>query len=381
MKTNHQNSFAFIRAVASIRTCMQVFAMVSALILVGCGGGGGSRVSSNINPGQVVDVDTNVRSVASRAADATPISGSVTQSSNVDDDRVTTDQIMVTAGSEVTEGTEGTGEDDAPNIAFDLTNGGISNTGKFIQIRSDNRNIFTRRVQHLTGDDNNRRGYLEETETVVDAETEFRFQFTIFHLQGEDATNFMTPGIWLYAPREPSADNRIEMGAFADGANENYTPTKYLTTTATANYAGRAIGFYSTVDDETTGAQGEFEGEIALIAAFGVSPTIGGDVTNLTAKGANDTRVFTVDSFVLNTAIISSDRVGGFFSGTTKREGEEGGGEWGGQFYGNDAEKVGGTFGWHGGQTDTRPDITFLGAFGAYKGDFGLCPTDPCSTP
>ena len=83
-----------------------IVAMValSALVLSGCGGGGGTGpvtdVSSSQTRTQALDdavTAANAAAAIARAADAQPNAGSVTQSSNVDSSNITTDQVHITA--------------------------------------------------------------------------------------------------------------------------------------------------------------------------------------------------------------------------------------------------------------------------------------------
>ena len=70
-----------------------------AVLLSGCGGGGGGGGGGGTLADAVADptVAGNVAVAIGKAADAVPNPGSVTQSSNVDSSKITTDQVDITA--------------------------------------------------------------------------------------------------------------------------------------------------------------------------------------------------------------------------------------------------------------------------------------------
>ena len=77
-------------------------------------------------------------------------------------------------------------------------------------------------------------------------------------------------------------------------------------------------------------------------------------------------------TLTLGTATIDSTTAGGFFTGDTSGTQRAGGttytysGKWGGEFYGDAAQFVGGTFGGVGTDGGTN-EVNFVGAFGTAK--------------
>ena len=332
-----------------------------AFALSGCGGGGSSggstptastgtpagpslqsTVIGNVNP-------AGATNSANTAASATPRSGSVTQSSNVNSSGVTQDQLSATAAYS------------GNTLRVSVSNGASGSWGTVsssdVALRANNlmgtrsRNTYRER---MIGKRIGTNGFV-----VVDTFTD--------HLSAAD-TDYLVGGVWLYVPDE--ANPTPVIGAFMDGPDANLTPAAYLTAEkADATYAGDATGLYLGTDSGET-FFGEFVADVELTLDFGTSPTVSGMVSNVNEIDfARDVRTPIAGNPTLRLGPASvANAAGGFFNGDTSGSDASGlryTGKWGGQFYGDQAQKVGGTFG---GMTDTDAyDLSFVGTFGAQK--------------
>jgi len=353
-----------------------------ALILAGCGGGSSSRSgASALSPEEEVQRETRTPAtitVVREAAAAIPKLGgpsaSVTQSDNTDRSGVTEDTVTADASY----GSNGellfTVSDDE-TAAVSVSNDG--STPDTTVIASDNglpredADISTRLM--LPDGTRYRSRILRQEE---DDGREVVMIYT--DRQNQADTDYLVGGIWLFASDDGSEH---AVAAFADGPDANLTPTAYLTTTATATYRGVAYGIGVGRDFEQY--SWEFQAPVRLTASFGVSPTISGTIPTLADRDvAVDSgerfNEFTDDegnpetSLTLGSATISTTAAGGFFTGdvTGTTVAEDGTtlnylGKWGGQFYGTQAQTVGGTFG-ASGSIGTEEE-TIMGMFGAYK--------------
>ena len=330
-----------------------------AFALSGCGGGGGSSGGStpagpslentfvgNVNPANRAGATRS----ANTAASATPLRGSVTQSSNVDSSNVTQDQLSATASYSgntlsvsVTNEVSGSwGTVSSGDVALRANNLMDTGSGNTYRERMIGKRIGTN-------------GFV-----VVDTVTD--------RLSAAD-TDYLVGGVWLYVPDEATPTPVI--GAFLDGPDTNLTPAAYLTAEkADATYEGDATGLYLGTDGEET-FFGEFVADVELTLDFGTSPTVSGMVSNVNEIDfARDVRtpIAGNPTLTLGPASVANAAPGGFFSGDTSGSDTSGiryTGKWGGQFYGDEAQKVGGTFG---GRSDTNADgVSFVGTFGAQK--------------
>lgn len=330
--------------------------VVCTFALAGCGGGGGGSkatggtslqptVSGNVSTANRATATTSARTATS----ATPISGSVTQSSNVDDSNVTQDRLSATATYR------------GDTLSVSVTN---AETGSWGTVGSGDVALRTTNlVGARSGDTYRERAIGKRIGTsglvVVDVFTD--------RLSAAD-TDYLVGGVWLYVP--DVANPTLEIGAFIDGPDANLTPAAYLTAEkANAAYEGDATGLYLG-DDDGTAISGEFVADVELTLDFGPSPKISGRVTNINEINVSRDELISVPgnpTLNLGEASIAT-AAGGFFSGNTSgvdASSRSYTGKWGGEFYGTQAEKVGGTFG---GMTDTEDyDLSFVGAFGATK--------------
>ncbi len=331
--------------------------LVATMALTGCGGGGNGSVSSmNLAPSLTRNIENNPPTMesAQTAAAAIPVEGSVTQSSEVNAatgvtlDEITAEaeysngelQVSVTNGRTSSWDTVGSG--DVVFRSNDLTG---TNTGDTYRQRTLGKEI---------GDGG----------VIVDIFTN--------RLSDTD-TDYLVGGVWLFIPGDADMVDDVEIGAFADGPDASLTPAAYLQTTGTATYEGDATGVY--VGTDVDGAfVGEIVADVALTAALQpTNPTIGGTLTNFAEIDASRsvlTPLAGSPTLTLGTAPIAA-AAGGFFTGDTSGTQEVDGtthtytGKWGGQFYGSEANLVGGTFG---GSTDNQGyQNVFVGAFGAEK--------------
>ena len=184
--------------------------------------------------------------------------------------------------------------------------------------------------------------------------------------EGENDTDYLAGGIWVFAPDTATNLTDYEFGAFVDG-NDPFTSANVMPLTGTATYEGDATGVYS---DRTVGRNYFFDALASLTADFDANSglgTIGGTLHTFEEGGAP---VAGNPVLTLGTADITNANHGFFNANTSMTfDGDAYTGKWGGQFYGNGAStndapgSVAGTFG--GATADDN--YSFVGAFGAYK--------------
>jgi len=185
--------------------------------------------------------------------------------------------------------------------------------------------------------------------------------------EGSGDSDYLTGGFWLRV-NEGSGNiiisghtfDSYEVGAFAGGN----LPFDFSTASVSgsAMYTGAAVGTCNCASgNDMTVAPRVFEAAALLNADFG-SGTISGTIDAFVVDGETLPGA-RAQSVSLMTATIG-DSAGGFFTDDILLNGA-GSGEWGGQFYGDNAGNalpgsVGGTFGASDGTE------TFVGAFGAH---------------
>lgn len=347
--------------------------IIFAFAVAGCGGGSSGGGAAGVASTGVNDDNgsgTNpVRAQAAAArvtAFATPVEGSVTQSSTVSDSSgVTLDQVETTATYN--------GDD----LRVSVTNrraGSWGTAGTDDVLPDDEFSRSNDLVGVNTGNDYRRRRFRKRDDSVGTV-----FVDVLTNRLSAEQTDYLAGGVWLFVPRDVAAFDDIVIGAFADSSIAP-TPASYLQTTATATYTGDATGFYAGVGvPEAYGGAPfihKFVADASLTAAFGASPTIRGSITNLgNFANINGRSVFfrvagdpTLN--LLTTPI--GNTAGGFFTGDTGGTHRIGGttynhaGKWGGQFVGDQAQSAVGTFGTTSGNADGY-ELTFVGAYGAFK--------------
>ncbi len=331
-----------------------VCAVMYVVALAGCGGGGGGGGTglSNTVTGHLGHSPA-ARSQAASAASATPQEGSVTQSSTVDGNNITEDNIEATATYVGTA------------LRVSVTN---QRSGSWGTVSTDDELVRSNNALtgSKTGDSYSERVFGKRVDNgvvLVDIYTD--------RVNAAD-TDYMVGGVWVLVPNDVDAVDDVEIGAFIDSPMA-LTPSSYLRTTATVNYDGDATGLYLGEDNGEVFA-GEFLADVDLTASFRPSnPSIEGTVSNFQDVDVSRTVVGPIGNsptLTLGAANIGNDD-GGFFTGTTSGtaalsgESRSFSGKWGGQFFGDEAQRVGGTFG--GQTTGTNYDSTFVGAFGAKK--------------
>lgn len=391
--------------------------MMTTMALAGCGGGGGGSMPSVSVLGDLTvtqEVADNVVTAMGKAAEATPRAGSVTQSSNVDSNGVTTDQVAVTAEygasvprfsirnemgaewsigmdegnprpiSDTTSPWKGAGLNkrvDGGTVYVDAYTdidapamqqiGGDNSPMTEIVSSSDSVSVtgsFDPHTKSITGTFNGQHGqFLCQSSSCRWTESTLTGDWT-FAPDSPD-TDYLAGGVWLFVPNDDatSADEYV-FGAFVDG-NDPFRQSDIMALEGMATYEGGATGVYSEKTDESTSID-FFNGDVELTADFGggsVLGTISGSITNFEVDGKPD--VGMVDMLSLGTAPIGSEN-SGFFKGIVSGSDDERmyEGNWGGQFYGNgdgntQPGSVAGTFG--GSSTDDA--VNFVGAFGAHK--------------
>lgn len=159
-------------------------------------------------------------------------------------------------------------------------------------------------------------------------------------------TDYFAGGFWLYAPD----GGDIVVGTFSDGTPQ-FTNIAGLTGTAT--YRGSAVGIISLGDPDSDVGRllrlYEIDSDIELNATFGATPKISGALRNIVQSEAPDNNVYQIEDIMLAEADIQND---GTFTAplagvsyTTTQSGVSAPleGSWGGRFYGNNADFVGGS--------------------------------------
>ncbi len=423
----------------SKRNCFTGIAVVAsiAVFLAGCGGGGSSGTGSmteDMTPptaGSETDFaslsPTNAgyaATAASRAADARPRSGSVTQSSNVNNG-ITADRVSVTASHGTSRNSYSISNgslwsistSDGNPVAIDAsdpwdgqelhkrTNGGTLYVDVLSDIEAPQRTTTAGTPQTVTASDRishsgnvsfgdvlrgNGRGSLDgvpgtfscagscdwdidgtyNPATNISSGTvnsisgvTFTPDSGIVHT-GPD-TDYLAGGVWLFVPDNATSADDVVLGAFADG-NDPFRQSNLLALQGTARYVGGAVGVYTYASEGEAGA-GYWNGDVTLEADFGGRSdlgSIGGSVTGIESDGE-----LVSGSLSLGRASIGSSNSGffeGLLSGNVNGLGFTG--RWGGQFFGNSEAdgKPGSVGGTAAGRSADR-SVSFVGAFAGYK--------------
>ena len=311
-------------------------------------------------------ITTGLSNAIAQAAVNEPVAGSITQSSDgtnaVSDDRVGVDvtfengQLMYDVsydGRSIVSTGRGQAAEDA-ELILDQPKG----TELFERIQ--NGVEFYRSLRANEAETGSVAGDL-----WVDVYTDY---------EGENDTDYLAGGIWVFAPDDATSLADYEFGAFGDG-NDPFAQSALPALTGTATYHGEATGVNSNMEE---GRNWFFDATATLTANFDGGAnnlgTIEGSIHDFEIYGVrelgDDFDVQEVDATVnLHTANIG-DTEAGFFTGNTSLIGDDdiGTGKWGGGFFGTGESdgkpgSVGGTFG---GATSSG-DQSFLGIFGAHK--------------
>lgn len=416
----------------SIRISGIAIAASFAMLVAGCGGGGGGSSGTRPTTGAPSGTGTEFANLspanagyaataASRAADARPRSGSVTQSSNVNNG-ITVDRVSVTAqhgvsrnsysvrngsswsistsdgnpvtidatapfdGQELYKRTNGGtlyvdvySDIEAPSSAststggqYNLTLPNINIGGRFVSTNSNYGGPATLdgvsgRVSctgcsfvYTTGQLQMTAGSMEFTPSDGSAHTTLTADATG---TGTPDTDYLAGGVWLFVPDNATSADDVTFGAFGDG-NDPFRQSNLMALQGTARYVGGATGIYA---DRSENEVGYWDGEVTLTADFGGRSDLGsisGSVFGLESDGERYS-----GSFRLGAANIGASN-SGFFEGRLSGnvEGVGFSGRWGGQFSGNSEAdgkpgSVGGTLG---GRSEDR-SASFVGVFAAYK--------------
>ena len=176
-------------------------------------------------------------------------------------------------------------------------------------------------------------------------------------------TDYLAGGVWLFVPDDAMSTDDVEVGAFGDG-NDPFQQSNLMALQGTARYDGAVAGIYTVKSEEEVGYWG---GDVSLTANFGGPNdlgTISGSVFNIESEDGEQ-----AGTLPLRTANIGSSNSGFFegrLNGTVAGVGFAG--RWGGQFFGNgEADGKPGSVGGTLGGTSNDEDVSFVGAFGAYK--------------
>lgn len=348
----------------SFRTCRVIVAGLAAAVVFasGCSGKKSGSVAPSMGSQQpqqgqvsatVADTLSAVdatRSQAARIAAAnTPRAGSVTQSSNADGTRTTTDRVEVTltpAAQQI-------------NYRATQTGGGgwsIGNSGA-AEV------LGTARDGDFSGIG------------LVSRETDGQRVLIIYTDADPEAlaagnTDWMAAGIWGFIPNSQNA-NEFEFGAFADGGDP-FVQSNLQALAGTASYRGEAYGVYYSRSGTDAEDSDLFNAAVELTADFGDAAGLGsvrGRIHNV--RDMDGDAIPGNPQVTLGAADIGGAN-SGFFTGDTSLEfeGRSYAGKWGGQFLGNGAvpdspSKVAGTFGVAASGQDEVGGL--VGAFGASR--------------
>ena len=429
-----------------------VLAASVALVVAGCGGGGsGPGSMTDVGPTMPDDGSTpqpptmvptrtqaladpttaaNLADAMTQAAQALPSAGSVTQSSNVDNGKFTTDRVQVThrysneggdGSIEVRNGTKWSitideenfriiPDVDEPWIGFEASKR-IEGGALYVDLYTDDDSEYSEYTTTVGADYDFTFPGIQVGDQYVNEGGSINFPAEFNGVPGRGACTgcsfvyttgklSMTGGSMTFTPDDGSAPTTLTPGA-TETITETVRDPDYLSggiwmivpddamsaddyafgafvdgndpfrnniaaVQGTASYDGDATGVYS---DETGGSThiGYFDGDVLLTANFGGGSDLG------TIGGAITN--FEVDGsptdgrLDLGTASIGSAN-SGFFRGSVTGSDDEHSytGHWGGQFFGNgEADgRPGSVAGTFGGNS-TDDVVSFVGAFGAHK--------------
>ena len=323
----------FMRNKASVLA----LAALIAVALSGCGGSGGSGRMTDPEPS-----DTAIADVFERAAMARPAAGNVTQSSNVDSNGVTIDQVEASAGY-----------DDNNQLRFSVQNGAQWSIG-----------MGEGEFDQATDFPSPWKG--GELETSTDAGDISVILYS--DIDNNSDADYLVGGFWLFTPTDVTDSAGYAGGAFADGSDP-FRQEGIMALQGTASYSGYAAGvFTSKPPVNTEVATDIFQATVTLTADFGDDNGPGMINGSITGAQLDDDGELE-GTLNLGAATIGSNN-SGFFQGQTSGvvEGLALEGSWGGQFFGNGASgdnpgSVAGTFSGH----TTDNTLSFVGAFGAHQ--------------
>ena len=185
--------------------------------------------------------------------------------------------------------------------------------------------------------------------------------------------DYLAGGVWLIVPDDASSADDYVFGAFADG-NDPFVQSNLAAVMGVATYVGDATGVYSgrTETDISTEIGpvviGSFDGEVTLMADFGDGSALGTISGSITNFEMDGEMDGVPESGTLNLGMATiGPQDSGFFTGAVTGFGDSTG-YWGGQFYGNEEAdgKPGSVAGTFGGRSE-RDAVNFVGVFGAHK--------------
>lgn len=292
-------------------------AVAVVLSLSSCGGGGGSGGGGGAG---VNVLGPEASAQIGRAAGSQPRPGSVTQGSRRDSGGVTADTVQRTGN-----GLRMTGRGDLAPVSTDLP--GLAGARVFANQRA----IAVAVTGFSTG--NNPAPRYVETDPLLF-------------------------GFWAY----DAGGGTVEWGTFADGLTVAKTPAASIPATGSATYEGKALGAYENNIPGEEADSGIVTADVRLTALF-TAGTVSGRLSNFRDNLPENTGLTGLE-VMLKTADIDRNTPGGFFKGEVSGPQETDiTGQWGGQFFGEDAGHIGGTFGASSGDGA----YTAAGSFGAEK--------------
>ena len=347
-------------------------ALIGTFALSACGGGSKNAAPRTydrlVAPAKLSTEDAIEGTATGLAAAALnePVPGSVTQSSDANDPEV---EVTVTGppNAPVIEVFYNMDNNAVPLVTTDRGDA-YENVSRIISSEADTERYERVNGERWQGVEFYRNVAVDDIESGSPAGQLWVDVYTDY--EGEDDTDYLAGGIWVFVPATATALTDYEFGAFADG-NDPFLQTSVASVTGEATYAGDATGLYS---GQAEGVNVFFDASVELTASFGDASdrgTISGRIYDFTV---DDDPVDGNPQLTLETATITNEN-SGFFMDTTSMtwDGDTWGGTWGGQFYGNGEAtndqpgSVAGTFGATTGAPDVGDAQTILGVYGAHR--------------
>ena len=345
-----------------LRASTLAAAVLFAVALSGCGGGGGNVRYVMDGPAPPIDNRSLPGGIPAAAGNRTHAGGSVVQSSN-STNGVTTDDISVQVNFRQGE-----------YVDYRVANG----DAWFLELDDPETRTFANRTGQLPATGSTVIGVLATKGTsrrTDDASVRIDEGISLVMYTDIESTtdaDYLVWGTWVEVPENASVHKEIVHGVFSYGPDP-FMQGDLLPLMGNARYQGNASGMYFEPIEQPLGGY-SFEARVTLEADFGAGTSLGtirGSIDNFRFQiGVDGTRQSRPGTMVTLERTAIGVTNSGFFEGTTTGNFHDGtplSGRWGGRFYGN-AEShgkpgsVAGTFG------SVNDDRGLIGAFGAHTG-------------
>ena len=331
------------------------------LAISACGGGGSTtaRMDGGQNPAQTradqafarAATTTNAQRIVSVAAQSVPRAGSVTQSSNAENN-VTANSLSISVTRAPQDG-----------VGFTIRETGAGAHPNFLS--SDTQGV------EVNADTPDRTGFQP---VQANSESNNRSVWTLIFTNINTIAN---ANLWLagglYIESTGQGQNRSnEFGAFFNGG-QPFPTNNIVSLSGRATYEGEAVGIGRISGVGSTDEILAFAGDVQLVAEFGDATALGsisGRITDIQFAPDSDESDTLDSALILRRAPLSNQDSGFFRGDTSYQEGNwTGSGKWGGQFYNNGdfPGNVGGTFGISFTNNVENTDGELIGVFGAIR--------------